>query len=113
MIQRRQMTGRQIHHMDIVTHPGTIVGRIVVAEYRQATQFPHCHLGDIGDEVIRDAVRIFADHARGMGADRIKITQRCDAHLWRRHGQILQDLLDHQLGGAIGIGGTAGATRLP
>ena len=89
--------------MDIVAHPGSVRRVIVVAEDVEMRPPPHGHLGDEGHEVVRDAGRILADVAGRVSADRVEIAQQGDRPGGIGDREVLQHLLDLQLGAAIGV----------
>ena len=103
-VQRRHMAQRQVDHVDIVAHARAIGRSVVVAEDGQALAATHCHLGDEGHQVVRNAGRILTDQAAGMRTHRVEIAQHTDLPLGVGMHDIGQDLLDHQLGAAVGIG---------
>ncbi|CSB39453.1 Uncharacterised protein [Vibrio cholerae] len=69
------MTIRQIHHMDVVTHPCTIFGRIIATKHGKILAAPYRNLSNKRHQVIRDALWIFTQLARGMRANRVKVAQ--------------------------------------
>ena len=111
LFHRLDMAERQIHHVDIVAHARAVRGVIVVAIDAQARQLADGNLGDVGHQVIGDAVWILADAAahitRRMRANRVEVAQQDDAPAVVRTVEVAEDLLDHQLGAAIGIGHAA------
>ncbi len=75
LLAGQQMAPREILHMDVVAHAGAIGRGVVVAEYMQGLAPAHCHLGDIGHQVVGHAAGIFTDGAAGVGTDRIEVAQ--------------------------------------
>ena len=53
------MAARQIHHMNVVAHTGTIRGGIVITENREILTPAYSHLSKIGHEIAGFAARIF------------------------------------------------------
>ena len=49
--------------MDIVAHTGAVVSGIIVAVDLQLGKLADCHLRNIGQQVVRYALGILADHA--------------------------------------------------
>lgn len=47
VVHRLDMADGQIHHVDIVPHPGAVVGIVIVAEHRKLLEFAD---GDLGDD---------------------------------------------------------------
>ncbi|MNT09141.1 hypothetical protein D3C72_1439110 [compost metagenome] len=103
--QRRQVAVRQVADVDIVAHAGAVRRRVVTAEYHQLFTAPAGHLRHIRHQVVRDTARILANQPAFMRADRIEITQVGNAPVRIRCFQVAQDLLAHQLGLAIRVGG--------
>ena len=58
--------------MDVVTLGGAVRGVVVAAEDHELLAAAHGNLGNERNEVIRDALRVFADPARGMGPTGLK-----------------------------------------
>ena len=91
--------------MNIVADTGSVVSRIIVAEYAETFQFADCHLCNIGHQIVWNTVRILTDQSAFMCADRIEITQESNAPLVVGCVYIPQDLFNHQFGASVGIGG--------
>jgi len=66
----------QVHHMDVIPDPGTVRRVIIIAKYIQVVQFSHCHLGNIGYQVVGDSLGILSNQSALMGADGIEIAQQ-------------------------------------
>ncbi len=91
------MTFCKIDNMDIITDTCSVRCRIIIAEYGQMTADTRRHLRDIWHQIVRDSVRIFADQARFMRTDRIKITQQNHRQFRISFDGILKNLLIHKL----------------
>ena len=52
------MAPGQIHNMDVVTHTGAVRGGVVVAKDVHLFQLAHSHLGNVGHQVVGDAVGV-------------------------------------------------------
>ena len=76
------MAAGQIHHMDVIAHAGAVRGGVVVAEHVQLFQRAHGHLGDVGHQVVGDAVGVLADEAALVGADGVEIAQQGHIQSW-------------------------------
>ncbi len=74
-LQGSQMAFRQIDHMDVTPHAAAIGGEPVAAEHLHLLAPAHGHLADEGEQVVGDAVGVFADAATGMGSHRVEVTQ--------------------------------------
>ena len=103
----------QVHHMDIVPDPGAVPGGVVVAEDPQLREAADGRLGDVGHEVVGDAVGGLADEAAGVGAHGVEVPQQHHGPLGVRFRGVPEDLLAHVLGPAVGVGAPAGAGVLP
>ena len=90
--------------MDVVAHAGAVGGGVIVAKDLNGLELAHGNLGDIGHQVVGDALGILADQARRMGADGIEITEQHDVPLGVGGVDVHKDLLDHPLGPTIGVG---------
>ena len=102
------MSLSKIHHMDIIPDTGAVRCVIIVAKYPETGQLAHCHLGDIGHQIVGNAVGILSDEPAGMRPDGVEVPESHHAPLRIRRYQIPQELLDHDLGIAVGIGGGGG-----
>ncbi len=103
-LQRLHMASCQIHHMDVITHTGSIQSIIVIAEYADAFQLSNGHLCHIRQQIVGDSLGILSDPAGFMCTDGIKVTKQ--DHIPLRIGllNIHQYLLQHGLGLSIRIG---------
>ena len=113
IVAGQDMALGQIHHMDIVPDACAVGGGIVIAKDRQLFQLAHGDLGDEGHQVVGNAGRILADEAGSMGADGVEVAQQNHTPLRIGSALALQDLLDHVLGPAVGIGAAQGNHILP
>ena len=103
--QRGNMPLRQITDMDIVAHAGAVVRGIVVAEHAQKRELARRHLRDIRQQIVRNAVRILADQAALVRADRVEIAKQRHRERFIGVRRVPEHLLDHQLGPAVGVRG--------
>lgn len=67
------MTLGQIHYVYIVANAGPVDSIVVVAIYGQVWKFTGCYLGDIGEQVIWNAVWILAYQTAVVRATRVEI----------------------------------------
>ena len=112
VLDRAQMAFSQIDDVDVVTHAGAVRGVIVVAEDGQLLAAADGDLRDVGHQIVRNAVRILTDQAGFVRADGVEVAQQNDRQRRIRRAGGLQDLLDHELRPAIGVGAVAGLRRL-
>ncbi len=97
------MTPGQIHNVDVVTHTGAVRGGVVVAKDVHLFQLAHSHLGDVGHQVVGDAVGVLADQAALVGTDGVEVAQQRHVQAGVRLADVLQNALGKGLGGAIGL----------
>ena len=74
-IERFHVPARKIDHMNVVAHARAVGSRIIVAEDLDAFELARGNLRHIGKQVVRDALRVFADPAAFMRTDRVEVTQ--------------------------------------
>ncbi len=96
------MAAGQVHHVDVVTHTGAVRGGIVVAKDVYLFQLAHGHLGDVGHQVVGDAVGVLADEAGLMGTNGVEVAQQGHVQAGVSLAHILQDALGKHLGRARG-----------
>ena len=108
LVQGRHMALGQVHHMDVVPHAGAVMGGPVAAEDVEAFQLSRRHLGDIGHQIIGNAVGVLADFPGGMGADGVEVTQERHVQIGVCRAAVGENPFQHQLGVAVGIGGRTG-----
>ena len=99
------MAAGQVHDMDVVADAGAVGGGVVIAEDMDLFQLAHSHLGDVGHEVVGDAVGVLADEAGLVGADGVEVAQQSHVQGRVSLADIGEDALGHGLGGAVGVGG--------
>ena len=66
----------KIHHVDIVTDAGTVGGVVIVAVHGQLLQLTGGHLGNVGHQVVGNAVGVFANQAAFVGTDGVEVPQQ-------------------------------------
>ena len=103
----------QVHHMDIVSHAGAVVGIVVIAVDAELLPAADGYLGDIGHQIVGDTSGVLADQAGLVGADGIEVPQQDHAPLGVSVRDAGEDLLGHVLGPAIGVGTAACPAGLP
>ena len=106
------MAPGQIHHMDVIPDAGAIGGGVVSTKDVELFQLAHGYLGDIGHQVVGDAVGVLADETTFVGADGVEVAQQSHVQGGIGLAVVHENLLDEQLGGTIGIGGAAGGEVL-
>ena len=68
----------KIHHMDVVAHPGAVMGRPVAAKHLELIATSDGDLGYEGEEVVGDAEGVFPDLAAGVGAYGVEVAKASD-----------------------------------
>ena len=76
VLKRRRVAVRQIADMDVIPHPGAVVGIVVTAKNTQFFVAAERCLSHIGKQVVGNAGRVFPDAARGIGTDGIEVAQK-------------------------------------
>ena len=66
----------QVHHVDIIPHAGAVGSGIVVAEDVDLLPLAHHGLGDVGHQVVGDAVGVLTDFAALVGAHGVEVPQQ-------------------------------------
>ena len=99
-----QVSSRQIHNVNIVTHSGSVWGVVVISIHRQPVPAPLRDFGDVGNKIIRYTLRLLANTARRMSANRIEIAQIDSRKCGIGAAPILDHLFDNSLGMTIGVG---------
>ena len=112
VVERLQMAHREVDHVDVVAHAGAVVRLVVVAVDGQVLELAGRHLRDVGQEVVGDAVGVLAEQAAFVRADGVEVAQQRDAPRGIGLPQIGEDLLDIELGGAVGVGGRVGQRHI-
>lgn len=74
-LQGCQVAIHQVHDVDIVTDAGAIRGVVVIAKYAEEGALTMGDLGDIGHEVVGDAVGALTNEAAGVGPYRVEVAQ--------------------------------------
>ena len=97
----------QIDNVDVVAHAGSVGRVIVVTEHLNLLELAECNLGDVGGQVCRNALRILADQAGLVGADRVEVAQDDDGPGVVGDVHVAQDLLLEELGRAVRVRGAA------
>ena len=98
------MPPREIDHVDIITHAGSVRRIVVVTENRQMVQLTDRNLRDIWHQIIGDPGGIFPDEAGGMRSDRIEVAKKDNAPGSVGVRNTLKNLLDHEFGPSVWIG---------
>lgn len=65
----------EVEDVDVVADGGAVVGGVVVAKDEQLFALPDGHLGEQREEVVRDALGVFAHDAAGVRAGRVEVAQ--------------------------------------
>ena len=97
------MSLRQIDDVDVVAHTRAVRRVVIIAEHGQVIELSSGDLGDVGHQVVRNAVGIFA-HASGfVRADGVKVAQQHHRPFRISGYNALQDFLNHVLRPAVGV----------
>ena len=99
------MAAGQVHNVDVVAHAGAIGGRVIIAVHMHFFQLANGNFGDVGHQVVGDAVRVLADLSGRMCTDGVEVTQQSNVQLRVCLAAVGQDALGKHLGSAIRVGG--------
>ena len=102
------MAQRQIHHVNIVAHSGTVGRGVIVAPYVQCFTPAGSHLGYKGQQVVGDALWVFANKPTGVCTHGVEIAQITNAPCGVALVHIAKHVFYHQLGLPVGVGGRQG-----
>ena len=86
LLDSRYMAAGQIHDMDVVAHAGAVGGRVVVAKDVDLLQLADSDLGDVGHEIVGDAVGVLADQSGRMRTDGVEATHAAQRSARGRRG---------------------------
>lgn len=76
--QRAEVGVGEVADVEVVAHAGAVGCRVVAAEYPDVGLPAGRHLGNIGHQVVGDAIGVLADPPAGVGADRVEVAQDGD-----------------------------------
>ena len=105
VVEGAHVAAGQVDDVDVIAHAGAVGRGIVVAEDVDVVELAHGDLGNIGHEVVRDALGVLADETALMGADGVEITQQHDVPALVGRVEVAQHLLVHRLGTTVGVRG--------
>ena len=94
----------EVDDVDVVAYAGAVVGVIVVAEDAEFLTLAYGHLGDVGHEVVGDAVGVFADGAALVCTDGVEVAEEHDVPFLVGLLHVHEHLFEHRLGLAVGVG---------
>src|SRR5271165_345588 len=97
------MSRGQIRDMDIVSDTGAIRCVVIAAKNVEAFAPSNRNLGNERNEIVRNALGIFADQAALMGADRIEVTKNPDGPALVARKHVAQHVLYDQFGPSIRV----------
>ena len=97
----------EVGHVDVVADAGAVGRRVVRPEHAQVRPDPERHLLDVGHQVVRDADGVLADAPRRVRAHGVEVPQQDHAPAVLGLGDVRENVLDHQLGAAVGGHGAA------
>ncbi len=102
--ERRGMAGGEVADVDVVAHAGAVGGVVIIAKDMDGLALADGGLRDVGYEVVGDALGVLAHEARGVRADGVEVAEKHDVPLGVGGVEVGEDLLDHPLGPAVGVG---------
>ena len=99
------MAACQVDYMDVIAHTRAVRRGVIIAEHANGLHFANRDLCDIRHEVVRNALRVFADKAAFVRANGIEVTEQHDIPFRVGGVQVGKNLLDHPLRPTIRVGG--------
>ena len=102
--EEMDMSDSQIDDVDIVADTCAVGSVIIISVDVYERQPAGCDLCDIGQEIVRYALRIFSDQAAFMRADRVEIAKQHDVPGIVALPDIREDAFLHRLGCSVRIG---------
>ena len=107
-LQGLEMATGEVDDVDVVAHAGAVHRGVVGAEDGNLLTAADGDLGDEGEEVVGNALRVLADTPARVGADGVEVAQDGNAPFRVGGVQVAQHLLDEQLAAPVGVGGAGG-----
>ena len=102
------MTKGKIDDVDVVSDTSAVRSGIIVAKDIDEGQRANGDSGDVGHEVVGDPSGVLANEAGLVGADGVEVAEEDDRGGRIGDLPILQDVLDKELGSAVGVGAGEG-----
>src|SRR5450830_1380235 len=104
MLQCLDVPNRQILYVNVVAYTSTIRGIVITAPDTEFVAFADGDLCDEGHQIIRRALRIFADQATFVRAYRIEVAKQRDACIGLSDMQITQNVFHHEFTATVRAG---------
>ena len=99
------MSAREVADVDVVAHAGAVRRGIVIAKDVDFAALADGRLGNVGQQVVGDALGVLAHESAGVGSDGVEVAKQHDVPLRVGRVQVGENLLDHPLGPTIGVRG--------
>ena len=77
-MERFSVTIGEVHHVDVIAHPGAIRRRPVITKHGEFGPAANGHLSDEREQIVGNAIGVFPNPATGMGAYGIEVAQPCN-----------------------------------
>ena len=103
LVERADVADSKVDNVEIVAHARAVVSVVIVAVDVQVFPSANCNLCNIRHEVVGNALRILADLAGFMSADRVEITKQNDVPLVIGGVKVGKHLLYHTLRPAVWV----------
>ena len=113
VFRRQPVPGGQIHDVDEIPAAGAVRSGVIPPEHGKPLPAAHRHLCDERHEIIGDPQGVLPDEAGGVRPNGIEVPQQHRRKAGIRTAEILQHLLDHRLGAAVGAGALPAGHLLP
>ena len=94
----------EVAYVDVVADSGAVRGVVVIAEYTEFLAEADCGLRDVGHEIVRNSVRVFADTSARVRANRVEVAEQNHVPFWVSFLHVHEHFFEHGLCLSIGVG---------
>ena len=93
----------EVANVDVVANASTVWGIVIVAKNAEFLADADCGLRDVGHEVVRNTVRVFANASARMSSNRVEVAEQHHVPFRVCLLHILEHFFEHGFGFAVGI----------
>jgi hypothetical protein len=120
VVKGHQVTSGKVDDVDVVSNGSAVARGVVIAKHKKLLTLASGDLSEEGQKVERNTLRVLTHDATGVSTARIKVSQQSTVPLLKLLACLFQvaalsldkvgdDVLDHRLGAAVGVGRSDGA----
>ncbi|POR37440.1 Putative quinone oxidoreductase [Tolypocladium paradoxum] len=120
VVEGDEVAPGQVDDVDVVADGSSVARGLTVAKDQQLLAVARRHLAQQGQQVVRHALGVLAHDAAGVGAAGVEVAQQRGVPLLKGLAGLVEvaalgvdavgdDVLDHRLGAAVGVGRADGA----